>query len=180
MIGSLPPVGTRIDAPAKIKWPRLRVFDSYARARLEPILVRREAEQVAERGLSRSAQAKLWRAQLKQRRQEFADALELSISEPFSLDLISCPERDRHALCTRMDLDAAFDIDSATWLRDGLGLPAMVVTQPDFEIYALAVHIGHVASAAFVRNIDIIEAPSQLGWVGSERSFLMWVRRPLR
>jgi hypothetical protein len=49
--------------PAKVKWPRLFVFDSYVRARLEPILVRREAERAAERSLSRSAQAKLWRAQ---------------------------------------------------------------------------------------------------------------------
>jgi hypothetical protein len=99
----------------------------------------------------------------------------LSISEPFSLDAISHPDRNRHALCTRIDLDAAFDIDSATWLRDGLGLPAMVVTQPDFEIYALAVHIGLVESAAFVRNINIIEAPAELAWAGPGRKLLMWV-----
>jgi hypothetical protein len=153
----------------------LRVFDSSIRERLTPILARREAELAAERSLSPNERAKLWRVQLKQRRQEFADALELSLSPPFSLDAISRPERDRHALCDAGDIEAAFDLSSASWLRDGLGGPAMVVTQPHYLDYAAAVDVGFVECAKFTRNIDIIEAPNQLGWVGPERKLLMWV-----
>jgi hypothetical protein len=178
---STPPARPRIDAPVKNKWPRLRVFDSYIRERLKPILARREAERAAERGLSRSERVKLWRAQSQQRRQEFADALELSLCEPFSLDVISRPRPGRHgrALCGKADLEAAFDVDSASWFSDGLGLPAMVVTQPDFETYGAARSLGTVAHVADTRGIDIITAPNELGWVEPRRSLVMWVRRAI-
>lgn len=165
---------------ATSKWPQLHVFDSYIRERLEDILVRREAERAHERSLSRIARAKRWRAQLKRRRREFADALELSLCPPFSLDAISRPHpgRQGQALYSNADLEAGFNVVTATWLRDGRGAPAMVVTQPHFLDYALAVQVGEVEGVKLVRHINIIEAPSELGWVGSERSLVMWSPAP--
>jgi hypothetical protein len=103
-------------AVAEIKWPQLLAFDSVVRERLTAILVRRAAERAAEQGLSRDVRAKLWRARLETRRQEFADALDLSVSAPFSLDLISHPGpgRNGQTLFSAGDIEAAFSPDTAT------------------------------------------------------------------
>ena len=127
-------------AAAEIKWPQLLAFDSFIRERLAAVLVRREAERAAERGLSSDVRAKLWRARLEARRQEFADALELEICQPFGLDDISRPpgppewwlkEQDSSRLCRPRDVEAGFDPDTATWFRDAIG-PAGVVIQPHY------------------------------------------------
>jgi hypothetical protein len=46
-------------AAAEIKWPQLLAFDSFIRARLAAILVRREAERAAEGGLSSDVRARV-------------------------------------------------------------------------------------------------------------------------
>ena len=122
-------------------------------------------------------QAKLWRARLETRRQEFADALELSVSAPFSLDLISHPGpgRNGQTLFNAGDIEPqAFSPDTATWFRNAIG-PAMVVTQPDFEDHGAARSCGMTAHVAWARGIGMIEAPSQLCWAGPRRNLVMWI-----
>jgi hypothetical protein len=168
-------------AAAEIKGPQLLAFDSFIRERLTVILVRRAAERAAERGLSSAVQAKLWRARVETRRREFADALELEICKPFSLDNLSRPPvpaswlaGHKHTLCSRSDRDAGFDPDTATWLCDAIG-PAAVVVQPHYLSHGEAIHIGAVAIVKYIRAIDIIELPPQLGWLSAQCAPLLWV-----
>jgi hypothetical protein len=159
-------------AAAEIKWPQVLAFDSFIRERLA---ARREAERAAERGLSRDVRAKLWRARLEARRQEFADALELEICQPFSLDAISRPpifpewwvkEHDGSRLCSPSDVEAGFDPDTATWFRDALG-PAGIVIQPHYLSYAQA--YGELQCMKFIRGLDSVELPPELGWISPKR-----------
>jgi hypothetical protein len=171
-------------AAAEIKWPQLLAFDSFVRERLAAILVRRAAERAAERGLSSDVRAKLWRARLEARRQEFADALELEICQPFSLDAISRPpcfpkwwlkEHDGSRLCSPSDVEAGFDPDTATWFRDAIG-PFGVVIQPHYLDHAYALHVGEIGMVEYVRGIDSVALPPELGWASPKRQPLLWVQ----
>jgi hypothetical protein len=168
---------------AEIKWPQLSAFDSFIRERLAAILVRRAAERAAERDLSRDVRAKLWRARLEARRGEFAEALELEICEPFSLDVISRPpcfpewwlkDHDGSRLCGPGDVEAGFDPDTATWLRDASG-PAGVVIQPRYLDHAYALHVGEIDMVEYTRGLDVIALPPELGWISPKRQPLFWV-----
>ena len=126
--------------------------------------------------------AKLWRARLENRRQEFADALELEVCQPFSLDAISRPpcfpewwlkEHDGSRLCSPSDAKVGFDPDTATWLRDAIG-PAAVVIQPHYLDHAYALHVGEVGMVEYVRGIDSIPLPPELGWISPKRLPLLW------
>jgi hypothetical protein len=173
-------------AAAEIKWPQLLAFDSFIRERLAAILVRRAAERAAERGLSSDVRAKLWRARLETRQQEFADALELEVCQPFGLDDISHPpgpsewwlkEQDSSRLCRPSDVRAGFDPNTATWFRDASG-PAGVVIQPHYLHHGYALHVGEIGMVEFVRGIDSIVLPPELGWISPKRQPLLWVRGP--
>jgi hypothetical protein len=170
-------------AAAEIKWPQLLAFDSFIRARLAAILVRREAERAAAGGLSSDVRAQLWRTRLESRRQEFAAALELEICQPFGLDAISHPpgppewwlkEQDMSRICRPSDVEAGFDPDTTTWLRDTLG-PVGVVIHPHYLSYGYALHIGEIGTVEYVRGIDSIALPPELGWISPKRQPLLWV-----
>jgi hypothetical protein len=173
-------------AAAEIKWPQLLAFDSFIRARLAAVLARRAAERAAEGGLSSNVRAQLWRTRLESRGQQFGAALELEICQPFGLDAISHPpgppewwlkDQDMSRICRPSDVKAGFDPDTATWFRDAIG-PAAVVVQPHYLSYSYAIHIGAVAFAKHIRAIDIIELPSQLGWLSAQCAPLLWVPAP--
>ena len=123
--------------------------------------------------------AKLCRARLEARRQEFADALELEICPPFGLDDISHPpgppewwlkEQDSCRLCRASDVKAG-----STWFRDAIG-PAAVVIQPHYLDHGYALHFGEIGMVEYVRGIDSIPLPPELGWISPKRQPLLWVQ----
>jgi hypothetical protein len=74
------------------------------------------------------------------------------------------------------DLSAGFVDAAATWLHDSEGRPAAVAVQPGFLDFAYAAHIGVVAHTAFVRGLDIIKLPAELGWLDNPHTaLLLWV-----
>jgi hypothetical protein len=128
--------------------------------------------------------AQLSRTRLESRRQEFAAALELEICQPFGLDAISQPpgppewwlkDQDMRRICRPSDVEAGFDPDTATWFRDAIG-PAGVVIQPHYLDHAYALHVGEIGMVEYVRGIDSVALPPELGWISPKRQPLLWVR----